>query len=130
MNLNVNMNIKYSLHASLFIFCPWILLLACDILSTHARLVISKIFKSERIDTVSHLSNVWNIKLREVVSVFVWFFEEYASFLLFVFIKKFLRINKVFNDSYKINYFSLQLIFNDLEWLRSLTIDHCICLKM
>lgn len=84
------MNIKYSLHASLFILYSWILLLVCNILFTYVRIVVFKIFKSKKINTILHLSNV--IKLREIVNVFVWFSEEYDNLAFIFYLYKFLKM--------------------------------------
>lgn len=84
------MNIKYSLHASLFILYSWILLLVCNILFTYVRVVVFKIFKSKKINTILHLSNV--TKLREIVNVFVWFSEEYANLPFIFYLYKFLKM--------------------------------------
>lgn len=84
------MNIKYSLHASLFILYSWILLLVCNILFTYVRVVVFKIFKSKKINTILHLSNV--TKLREIVNVFVWFSEEYDNLAFIFYLYKFLKM--------------------------------------
>lgn len=84
------MNIKYSLHASLFILYSWILLLVCNILFTYVRIVVFKIFKSKKINTILHLSNV--TKLREIVNVFVWFSEEYDNLAFIFYLYKFLKM--------------------------------------